>query len=75
MTSKELIHAEIDSIGEENLDELYGVIKRFVEAKAAQPETGILSKLRSVKIEAPPDFSANLDMYLSGEKDVDDSIH
>ncbi|MGL5833186.1 MAG: hypothetical protein ACRC1Z_08130 [Waterburya sp.] len=68
MTIKELIYAEIDGVGEENLVELYEVVKDFVEAKANQHKSGVLSKLKRVKIQASEDFAANLDLYLSGEK-------
>ncbi|MBG1265232.1 hypothetical protein [Nostoc sp. WHI] len=68
MTIKELIYEEIDGVGEENLAELYEVVKRFVQAKVTQPKPGVLSKLKRVKIQAPEDFAANLDLYLSGEK-------
>ena len=33
MATKELIKAEIDSVGEEYLDELYDVIKSFTQSK------------------------------------------
>jgi hypothetical protein len=75
MTTKELIQAEIEKIGEDDLPELYGVIQQFVAAKSGQQGAGILSKLRDVKIDAPPDFASNFDLYLSGEKRVGDDLH
>ena len=30
-----------------------------------------MSNLKSIKIDAPEDFAANLDLYLSGEKSKD----
>ena len=30
----------------------------------------LMSKLKRIKIDAPEDFAANLDLYLSGEKSV-----
>jgi len=70
MTVKELIYAEIDRLKEENLDELYEVVKRFAQIKSAQQKTGALSKLKRIKIQAPVDFAANLDLYLAGEKQI-----
>lgn len=70
MTVKELIYAEIDKVGEENLNELYEVVKRFTQTKATQPKPGVLSRLKRIKIQAPEDFAANLDLYLSGEKQL-----
>jgi RNase P subunit RPR2 len=67
MTVRELIYTEIDKIGEESLDELYEIAQRFVQVKSNQPETGALSKLRRIKIQAPEDFAANLDLYLSSQ--------
>jgi DNA polymerase/3'-5' exonuclease PolX len=71
MSVKELIYAEIDKIEEENLDELYQVIQRFAQVKSTGRKTGVLSKLKRIKIQAPIDFAANLDLYLSGEKQLD----
>jgi DNA polymerase/3'-5' exonuclease PolX len=70
MTVKELIHAEIDKLKEESLSGLYEVVKRFAQIKSAQQKTGALSKLKHIKIQAPVDFAANLDLYLSGEKRI-----
>lgn len=70
MTKKELIYAEIDKLKEENLDELYEVVKRFAQIKLAPQKSGALAKLKRVKIQAPVDFAANLDLYLNGEKQI-----
>jgi hypothetical protein len=75
MTTKERIQAAIENVGEENLDELFRLVEDFVASRNTQPKTGIMAKLKSVKIEAPPDFAANLDQYLSGEKRVEDNLH
>lgn len=72
MTTKQLIRTEIDKIPEQALDELYQVIRRFAEEKSSTTCTpGALSKLKEIKIRAPRDFAANLDMYTSGEKHLD----
>lgn len=68
MAIKELIHAEIDKIGEESLGELYEIVQQFAQSKSASGETSALSKLKRIKIQAPVDFAANLDLYLNGEK-------
>jgi len=60
MTTIELIQTEIGKIPEEQLGELYSVIKEFMASKAASPSPGIMAKLREVRIEAPADFAANL---------------
>jgi hypothetical protein len=61
MTTKERILATIEGVGDENLDELYRLIRSFVASRTAQPKAGIMAKLKGVKIEAPPDFTAKLD--------------
>ncbi|MSP12566.1 MAG: hypothetical protein EXR62_06375 [Chloroflexi bacterium] len=70
MTVKDLIYAEIDKLEEENLSELYEVVKHFAQIKSPQHKTGALHKLKRIKIQAPEDFAANLDLYLSGEKQL-----
>lgn len=71
MTLKELIYEEINKLEEENLKELYEVVKRFTQIKSTQPKLGALAKLKRVKIQAPVDFTANLDLYINGEKKID----
>jgi hypothetical protein len=75
MTTRELIEAEIGKIPEERLDELYALVRSFAASKANSAGPGIMAKLREVRIEAPPDFAANLDLYLSGEKSVGEDVH
>lgn len=75
MTTKERIQAVIESFGEEELDELYRLVKNFAASRSPQQKNGIMAKLKGVKIEAPADFSANLDQYANGEKRVDDHFH
>lgn len=71
MTTKVLIQAEIERVNEEDLDELYRVISTFVQSREQEQDTGqdIMSRLMRIKIEAPADFSTNLDLYMSGELD------
>jgi hypothetical protein len=74
MSTRELIRAEIDHIPDDKLGELYRLIRRFQEAHAAPPSPGILAKLRTITLEGPSDFAANLDLYLSGEKRVGEDL-
>jgi len=75
MMTRELIQAEIGKVPEDRLDELYALIRSFVASKAGSPRPGIMAKLQQVRIEAPADFAANLDLYLSGEKRVGEDVH
>jgi hypothetical protein len=74
MSTRELIRTEIDHVPDDRLGELYRLIQCFREAHAAPPKPGILAKLRTISIEGPPDFAANLDLYLSGEKRVGEDV-
>jgi hypothetical protein len=62
MTTKELIQAEIDKIPEQELNELYQLIKDFTNKKNSTKK-GILSQLKQIKIQRPTDFSVNFDKY------------
>lgn len=69
MTLKELIKAEVDEVSDERLDELYSLVRQF--KKEPEPRKGrpsLMSRLKRIKIDAPEDFAANLDLYLSGEQ-------
>jgi hypothetical protein len=74
MTTKERIHAEIDKLDQERLDELYSLIRSFLASKVTQVQPSIMSKLKAVKIDGPVDFAANLDLYMNGEKRVEDDL-
>jgi hypothetical protein len=70
MTTKELIATEIGTLNEKDLSELYTLIKKFTDSKKRAVSPSLMSKLKRVKINAPPDFARNLDLYVSGEKGV-----
>lgn len=74
MTTKELIHIEIERIPEEDLDKLYDIIKSFTRPIPKGDGRSLMSKLRSIQIDGPEDFAANLDLYLSGEKQFEPDI-
>ena len=74
MSTKERIQAILDSIPEENLDELHEVVRDFAIAHNGQKNPGIMERLKGVKIEGPADFAANLDQYVTGEKSVTDHL-
>lgn len=75
MTTKEMIQAEIDRLDEEYLDEVYLLIKNFAQSKQPSKKQSLMSKLKSIKIDAPADFATNLDLYVSGEKRVEPDLH
>ena len=59
MTIKEKIIEEIEKIPEQNLDELYNLVKEFEE----DLETNALAKIRNIRISAAPDFSVKATLY------------
>lgn len=70
MSTKDLIQQEIDRVEEARLPALYELVKRFTKRKAERPPSSetLMERLRKIHISAPPDFSENLDLYLTGEK-------
>lgn len=74
MITKELIQVEIDNVDDEYLDELYDLIRRFAQEKQRGAKSTFMAKLKSIQIDAPEDFAANLDLYVSGEKRVEPDL-
>jgi hypothetical protein len=70
MVTKEIIKSEIEKVPEECLEELYEVVKIYSRSEVTTNGGSLFSKLREITIEGPEDFSANIDMYLSGEKSI-----
>jgi hypothetical protein len=74
VSKRDEIKAEIDKIGEEKLPQLHLLIQEF-QTWGPRPGTkGFLEKLQEIKIQGPADWSENLDLYLSGEKDFDANV-
>jgi len=68
MNTKKLILEELNKLEEDSLQELYGLIKNFANNKTNEKKQGALAKLKKIKIQAPVDFAANIDLYLKVEK-------
>ena len=75
MSTKELIQAEIETLSDEDLEALYAVIKHFLQSKRHAKPRSLMATLRGIQIEAPPDFTTNLDLYVSGEKRGEPDLH
>jgi hypothetical protein len=75
MSTKELIQAELDTLSDADLDALYALIKQFIQSKRPAKPRSLMATLRGIQIDAPPDFAANLDLYVSGEKRVEPDLH
>ena len=70
MTIKEIIQAEIEKLDETDLEELYRLVLAFVEQRRQGSKGNLLTNLTQIKIDGPPDFAANHDLYASGIKNV-----
>jgi predicted nucleotide-binding protein (sugar kinase/HSP70/actin superfamily) len=66
MATKELVKAEIETLTDEQINKLYGIIQDLKTPK--EGEKSLMEKLRSISIDAPEDFAENFDAYASGEK-------
>ncbi|MDT9196143.1 MAG: hypothetical protein P5702_22850 [Limnospira sp. PMC 1291.21] len=66
MNIRQLIDEEISKLDEDELAQLYEIVKNFSRPKT---NNSLFSKLKQVKIEGPVDFAANIDLYLNGEID------
>ena len=60
MTMKERIKEEIDRLDEEQLEQLYEVVKGLAESKEEEPELSLMARLKRIQIDAPEDFAVNL---------------
>ncbi|HEY5868035.1 MAG TPA: hypothetical protein VI542_21160 [Candidatus Tectomicrobia bacterium] len=75
MSTKELIQSELETLSDADLDALYAVIKHFIQSKRPAKPRSLMATLRGIQIDAPTDFAANLDLYVSGEKRVAPDLH
>lgn len=71
MNLREEIVEKIQQIPENCLPELYEVVEKLAD-KESKPS--LMERLRRIKIDAPSDFSRNIDLYMSGEKNIDENI-
>lgn len=65
MTTLDLIQAKLIQLDESNLQQIYAFIENISQPHSATAQPGLLSKLRQIQIDAPSDFSENIDQYLN----------
>lgn len=70
MNIRQLIDEEISKLEEEQLAELYEIVKNFSRSQS-KTNNSLFTKLKQVKLEGPVDFAANVDLYINGEKKID----
>jgi hypothetical protein len=71
MEIREQIIEEVQRIPDQYLTEFQEIVKDFVEKKS---KPSLMERLRQIKIQGPPDFAENFDLYASGEKSLDDYL-
>jgi hypothetical protein len=74
MTTLDLIQAKLTQLDESHLQEIYAFIQKIPTQKPVAARPGLLTKLRQIQIEGPPDFAENLDFYLNQEHNVTDAL-
>lgn len=74
MITKQLVHAEIERLPDEDLDAVYFFILQVKRTKG-KLQSSFLQKLKQVQISAPADFSANHDAYANGAERADTDLH
>jgi len=75
MTTKERLLLEIEKLNQEELAELFALVKSFLQTKQKLARPTFLEQLSRIQINGPEDFAENLDLYLSGEKLFDPNFH
>ncbi len=71
MNIREEIVAKVQNLPDSVLPEIYELVEK-IEEKEKKP--GLLRRLQKIKIEGPPDFAENFDLYMNGEKSLDENI-
>jgi hypothetical protein len=76
MTTMKKIQTELEKLDESGLKEVLVRVKDYVKSRKRRKKSGsVLEALAKVpKIQGPPDFSRNFDLYLSGEKRLEDHL-
>ncbi len=76
MTTKERILHELDRLDDQELESFYRLVEQFLEARQQKTnQPGFLERLAKIQIDGPVDFSENIDLYLTGEKQLDRNLH
>ncbi len=71
MNIREEIVAKVQNLPENVLPEVFDFVKKF-EENGDKPS--LMARLRKIKIQGPPDFAENFDLYANGEKDIEENI-
>ena len=69
MTIREEIVAKVQNLPEGVLPDVYEFVEKISEQQ--EKKQGLLKRLQKIKIQAPPDFAENFDLYANGEKSLE----
>ena len=75
MTTREMLHAQIDTLDEKSVDAVYQIVQQYASGPTEPRKGDLLTMLQEIKIDGPPDFSENLDLYLYGGKSFPEDVH
>ncbi|MDM8545832.1 hypothetical protein QUF61_05025 [Candidatus Venteria ishoeyi] len=70
LITRDALKTEIDEVDTQYLETLYRIIKSLQQPTVPAKPSGLMAKLKTVKISAPEDFAENIDAYINGEKDA-----
>ena len=60
MVIKQLIETELDNLTEEQLTQVYDVIKQLQEAREDSSRSSLIARLKQIEIDASPEFSIEI---------------
>ncbi len=69
MMTLDLIQAKLTLLDESNLQQIYAFMENL-----PKPKPGLLNKLRQIQIDAPSDFSGNIDHYLNQDHNAENNL-
>ncbi len=71
MNIREEIVAKVQNLPESVLPQVFDFVEKL-EKEDEKP--GLLKRLQKIKIQGPPDFAENFDLYANGEKSIEENI-
>ncbi len=60
MKTKKLIESDLENLTEEQLNQVYDVIKQLNNSETVETQPSLMSKLSQIKIDAPENFSTQI---------------
>lgn len=57
MINKQIIQDKLENLTQEQLNQVYGIIEKFIDSEKTVKKPSLMAKLQEIKIDAPQDFS------------------